>query len=194
LPFLEDPVLYDSLYRIDPAVWKWRHIPLYGFAVDDMRFTWFSGLLADFGVFGGEDYFRGYNPRSAKWNDDFQQFHREHPSGISYKIEPDGVSSLVDLIETCKNAQIQVILVYSPEYLEMQSLESNRVQIFSRFREIADRYGVPFIDYSGSAISRRQELFQNSQHLNAEGAEIFSADLAKKLVESHLIAQQGDAH
>jgi hypothetical protein len=183
LPYLGDAELFRSLYQIDPVVWKWRYIPLYGFAVDDMKFMWIRGLLADVGVFGKAGYFKGYNPRSTPWNDDFQRFRIEHPSGVRYRIEAGGVGSVVELIHICKANSIHLVFVYSPEYVKMQPLESNRSEIFARFEEIAKRFSIPFIDYSSSSISSRQDLFQNSQHLNVTGAEMFSADLGSKLLK-----------
>jgi hypothetical protein len=58
LPYLNDEALYSALRAIDPAVWKWRHIPLYGYVVEDMTFTWAWGLLGNFGHMGRENYFR----------------------------------------------------------------------------------------------------------------------------------------
>jgi hypothetical protein len=76
-----------------------------------------------------------------------------------------------------------VILVYSPEYSEMQRITTNRRQIFDAFHEIASRYQVPVWDYSGWRHAGSTEYFTNSQHLNAAGAQAFSTDLAAQLNE-----------
>jgi len=70
----------------------------------------------------------------------------------------------------------------------MQALERNRGEVFAKFREIAERFQVPLWDYSDSPICQSRGNFYNSQHLNADGAEAFSADLAKRLVESGLLS------
>ena len=72
-------------------------------------------------------------------------------------------------------------MVYSPEYQEMQELEKNRTEIMTTFRDVSRRFNVPFWDYSDSPLSKQQRLFNNSQHLNAEGAKAFSTDLARRL-------------
>jgi hypothetical protein len=182
LPYLADPDLYASLRAIDPAVWKWRHIPLYGYVVEDARFTWIAGLFGRAGISGREDYFQGFNPRFLDWTGEFDQFRATLPNGIRYAIEPRGLRALTELIQLCRARGIRLILVYSPEYAEMQALERNRAQIFNRFRELSDRFDVPLWDFSDSPLSREKANFYNSEHLNAAGAALFSREVARRLV------------
>jgi hypothetical protein len=98
-------------------------------------------------------------------------------------FEQRGVDCLENMIKTCQADNIQVILTFAPEYSEAQAIESNRGQVFNKFQEIARRYNVPFWDYSQSSFSSNREAFYNSQHLNREGAEAFSADVASRLAE-----------
>jgi hypothetical protein len=84
-------------------------------------------------------------------------------------------------LRLCKDQGIKVVLIYSPEYREMQTFTTNRAQIFERFGELTYRFGAPVWDYSSSPISARRENFYNSQHLNAQGAMTFSKDLAENL-------------
>ena len=76
-----------------------------------------------------------------------------------------------DLVRLCQQRGIQLIFVYSPEYIEMQKLTRNRGEVFDGFRELANRYNFPLWDYSDWKYAGDTTYFQNSQHLNAEGAE-----------------------
>jgi hypothetical protein len=181
LPYVDDPGLYASLRAIDPTVWKWKHFPLYGYAVEDARFTWIFGLLAHVGFAPKEDYFQGFNPRSTPWTGDFERFRASVPDGVRYAIEPAGMRALVELIQLCQSRDIDVILVYSPEFIEMQALQRNRPQIFARFAELSTRFQVPFWDFSASPLGRDKINFYNSEHLNASGAAAFSRELAHQL-------------
>jgi hypothetical protein len=181
LPHLAEPDLYQFLGKIEPDVWKWRYIPLYGYAVEDMSFTWARGLLGCVGVNPPEDYFLGFNPRHQRWTGEFDQFRNSHRDGVSYKIEPEGVASLQGIIDTCRERGIALVLVFAPEYSGMQTLENNRGEIMRRFEELAKAGGAGFWDYSNSPLCRQQELFYNSQHLNDTGAALFSDDLANRL-------------
>jgi len=189
VPYLSENELYDFLRTIDPGVWKWKHLPLYGYTVEDMRFTWASGILACFGFYGPQDYFLGFNPRYQQWTEDFSNFRDANVQGVTYRIEPRGVQALEGIIQTCRSNDISIVLVYSPEYHEMQALERNRVEIFTRYQELCQRFQVPFWDYSNSELSRKRAFFYNSQHLNAEGAAAFSKVLAQKLVDTGLAQQ-----
>lgn len=179
-PYLAEPEIYPALARINPNVWKSRFLPLYGYAAEDLQFSWILGVMGFFGWNPPEDHFLGFRPRDSAWTDDFERFKAMNPNGIRFEIEADGVNEMEKLLRLCKEQGIKVFLVYSPEYLEMQSLTTNRAQVFARFDELSDRFGAPIFDYSGSPISARRKNFINSQHMNADGARTFSIDLAKK--------------
>jgi len=71
-PYLYDHELYDALRKINPNIWKSRYLPLYGYVVEDMNFSWIRGLKGFLGWSPPEDYVLGFNPRSRKWTDDFK--------------------------------------------------------------------------------------------------------------------------
>lgn len=181
LPYLSNDALYGALRAIDPQVWKWRHIPLYGYAVPDMRFTWALGVMRWFGMQSGQDYFDGFNPRYEQWNQDFESFRKSMPDGVTYRIDPLGVASLERCIELAQAKGAKMILIFAPEYYEMQRMERNRDEIFSHFRALATKHGTEFWDFSDSPLSRNHAYFYNSQHLNARGAELFSEEVAGRL-------------
>ena len=182
-PYLYDHELYDALRKINPNIWKSRYLPLYGYVVEDMNFSWIRGLKGFLGWSPPEDYFLGFNPRSRKWTDDFKNLKASRPDGVRFEIEPAGIQAVEELIRVCRGNGIQLIFVYSPEYIEMQSLTKNRAEVFDHFHQLADRFEVPQWDYSGWKYSGNQEFFQNSQHLNADGAAVFSMDVANRLRE-----------
>jgi hypothetical protein len=181
VPYLGDKDIYNPLRSIDPELVKSRYIPLYGYVVDDMNFTWIEGLKALAGINPKQDYYLGFSPRPYPWGDDFSNFQTANPNGVSFSIEPSGVDALKGLLQLCHDDGIPLILVYSPEYRGMQQLTNNRAEIFARFRQLADQYQVPLWDYSNWPYDSNQNYFYNSQHLNATGAALFSDELAKRL-------------
>jgi hypothetical protein len=203
-PYLYDHNLYDALHKINPNIWKTRYIPLYGYVVEDMKFAWILGLKGFVGLSPREDYFQGFNPRSKQWSDDFQKLRASNPDGVSFDIEPGGIEDVKELIRVCQENGIRLIFVYSPEYSEMQELTNNRAQIFGKFRELILPANITFWDYSNWPHADDKGYFQNSQHLNAEGAAVFSDDLANQLkgyfteqnrvAEGHVLNVQADHH
>jgi len=180
-PYLGEPPLYAALARIDPEIWKARFVPLYGYAVEDLRFDWLLGVMGFLGWNPHEDHILGFRPHFSGWTDDFERFKAMNPHGVQFEIEPEGVAEMEGLLELCKEQGIKVLLVYSPEYVEMQRLTINRTAVFAGFDRLGDRYAAPVWDYSTSRISARQSNFYNSQHLNAQGAEEFSRQIAERI-------------
>lgn len=183
LPYLGDDDIYQALRKIDPSAWKWKYIPLYGYAIEDMRFTWLRGIGGALGINPREDYFQGYRPSDQHWQKDFARFQQQNSDGVTFAVEPQGVRDLEELIALCRQQDIPVRLVYAPVYYEMHALEKNRDEVFARFQALSDRWQAPIWDYSGSPVCRRQELFYNSQHLNREGATAFSTELGRRLAD-----------
>jgi len=183
MPYLSDPAIYAASEKINSKTWRSRYIPLYGYVVEDMNFTWLRGLAGFFGWTPREDFFLGFNPRHTIWTGDFEKYREDHPQGVRFAIEPEGVRDMEDLAQTCKENGIQLIYVYAPEYSEMQELTANRAEIFAQFDRLSDRFGIPIWDFSGWKHNSDKSYFYNSQHLNARGAEAFSSDLAVRLKE-----------
>ena len=181
IPYLQEESIYEALARINPQTWKSKYLPLYGYAVEDLRFTWVKGLRGALGWFPTEDRFLGFMPRELPWTAEFERFKSSHRDGVHVKVEAAGVRELEELLQLCREARIPVLLVYSPEYQDMQSITSNRADIFARFRELSMRFGAVFWDYSDSPVSANRGSFYNSQHLNSTGASVFSDQLAARI-------------
>jgi len=188
MPYLYDHNLYDALRKINPGIWKSRYIPLYGYVVEDMNFSWVLGLKGFWGRSPREDYFLGFNPRSTRWTDEYERLKTNNPNGVRFEIEPAGIEIVEDLIHVCHERGIQLIFVYSPEYIEMQSLTKNRQEVFEHFHELSDRFNVPMWDYSNWKYAGNRDYFQNSQHLNATGAAVFSNYIGDRL-KTYLAAE-----
>lgn len=181
IPYLTESPIYAALSHIDSNFWKARYLPLYGYAAQDLRFDWILGVMGFFGWSPPEDRFLGFKPRYSAWTDEFERLKAMNPRGVNFKIETDGVKQIEELLRLCKKHGIKVLLIYSPEYREMQTLTTNRAQVFALFQELSKQFGAYFWDYSQSSISAHQQNFYNSQHLNADGAAAFSREVSARL-------------
>ena len=129
--------------------------------------------------------YKGYKGRDETWNSDLSQVG-------SFKINLDSISVQLfqNFIKECKLDSISLILVYTPEYVEGQNLVKNRSEIMDMYNKWAEKYNIPFLDYSNDSISYHKEYFYNAMHMNKTGSELFTRKLAKDLVKYGLI--EGD--
>ena len=192
VPYLYDNEIYAPLRKITPDTWKSRYVPLYGYVVDDMNFSWMLGVRGFFGWSPKKDFVQGFDPRPKPWTNDFDSFKASNPKGVSWPIEPEGIQLMEGLAQLCQERGIQLIFVYSPEYSEMQKLTNNRAEVFGHFHDLAAHYHVPLWDYSDWPHAADTRYFTNSQHLNAQGATLFSEDVASRL--QHYISAQASSH
>jgi len=180
IPYLNEEDLYENLIKYDSKFWRYRHLPIFGFATYGMQLR--SDAMAGlFGISLRSERKLGFKAIDMKWTGDFDSFKESHPDGIEYPIEEEAIEDLRNIITLAQKYGTEVILVYSPEYYENQSLTLNHAEIVNLFRSVAEEYGLKFLDYSEDSISYHKEFFYNSQHLNASGAALFSKELAKDL-------------
>lgn len=120
---------------------------------------------------------QGFQGQNREWNDDLK---RAKTQMGSYTADLDNAS--VELfrqyIQECKSLDINLILVYTPEYIEGQQFVTNRSEIMTLLKGIAQENNLPFLDYSDHYLSMDKKYFYNSMHLNATGAEIFTRIMA----------------
>lgn len=90
-------------------------------------------------------------------------------------------------LSECRKKNILVVLVYSPEYIERQKRITNRSVVVNLYKQFSLKYNIPFIDFSDSEISHKQNFFYDGFHMNKVGAEIFTKELIQKLKEDKRI-------
>ena len=183
VPYLNEEELYRPLSRISSHFTLARYVPLYSFALLSPAFT--ADALQ--GLTGREDppqCVKGYCPVDMAWNkkSDIATVKKLYPGGIVDQITPEGTAAFEDLIRLCRETHIRLILVYAPGYEEFNDFVVNYHEAKALYDQYARRHGLDFLDYSSSDISRQEDLFFNSQHLNYKGATRFSEELARDLL------------
>lgn len=89
---------------------------------------------------------------------------------IDKKLQVLFESFLLDM----QKKQIKVILVNPPEYIGGQAHITNRKAILAYYAQQADRFNIPFLDYSNHPMCLDKANFYNSTHLNARAADEFT--------------------
>lgn len=131
------------------------------------------------------NYYRnkGYRAKDEPWDGKFEAAQK---SSIKYNAYADSgaIKLLEHFIAECLSKNIQLIFVYSPEYIEGQQYIANREKVIAVYNTIANNNQLLFLDYSNDTICQNKQLFYNSTHLNKQGSEIFSKQLAKDLKQA----------
>lgn len=122
---------------------------------------------------------KGYQGKDQQWNTDFD---KAKNSMKKYEKELDSASIILfeRFLNECISKDIELVFVYSPEYIEGQKFVRNRREIISFYKKISEKFNIPFYNYSNDAISYQKKYFYNASHLNKTGAELFT----KKLIDS----------
>ena len=85
------------------------------------------------------------------------------------------------MVEECQDDRVKVIFVHSPMYIEATNKIDDTAAMWTMYRNLANKYDIPILNYSHDSICYDTSLFYNAQHLNRKGAERFSRMLAKDL-------------
>jgi len=187
LPYLNENELYQTLLTYSKRFWLWRNVPLYGLAENGSLLT----QLAIEGLLGKENispdhYIKGFRPNNNQWTDDFEKLRITHPQGMRFDVLETMKQQLENIITLAQQNKVPIILVYPPEYVEAQHFFLHRPDIMTYYNNLSHKKGVPFMDYSNLPMTQTKDDFYNSQHLNAEGAKIFSRILSKDIAKFYL--------
>lgn len=119
----------------------------------------------------------GFAGKNKQWNSDLEKAKKEKGQLI-IDIDKETIRLFKSFVKECKRNGTELILVYTPEYIEGQCFVSNRKDIINIYKDISYKENVAFYDYSNDSICFNKTLFYNASHLNMKGANIFTQKLA----------------
>lgn len=127
----------------------------------------------------------GYLGMEREWNTNLETA-KANQKFYEIQLDQRSIELFKSFIQECKNMDIDLIMVYTPEYIEGQKFVSNREKVICIYKEISDKYKLPFYNYSKDTICFDRSLFYNSSHLNKKGSEIFSKKFAHDLKSTYV--------
>ena len=122
----------------------------------------------------------GYRGIDEQWSSDFDKA-KENLKYYEIKVDPNSAKLFENFIKQCKVKNIELIFVYTPEYIEGQKFVKNRKNIIDIYQNLSEKYRVPFYNYSNDSICLDKSYFYNASHLNKKGSELFSKKFAHDL-------------
>lgn len=183
LPYIQDTILQNvtkkhkgefDIYQQNIPLLKYKNqqkLALEGI----FNFAGFSNL------YDTTSKYKGYRGNDFAWNKDFESFKKRFPKGAKYKFDKEVLRQFNEYLAFCQQENIKVILVYAPEYFEVQPYYKNKAELIKLCQESTKKYDCQFLDYSKNSLCYNRDYFYNSQHLNKQGAELFSLDLGRKI-------------
>ncbi len=193
VPYLNEDEIYKSLVSQLPDFRYYKYIPLYGFAVfnNELLGRALKGILntqTPETVWPYKPRIKGFLPVDLAWNTEYDKFKRDFPQGEKFDISSRAIKGYEELISICRTNHIQIILVFPPAYYEsVYGYTKNVNEIFQTYRDITRKHNIKFLDYSKIPITYNQKYFYNSQHMNKEGAVLFSGQLAHDIQAQKLL-------
>lgn len=119
---------------------------------------------------------KGYQGQDRTWNTDFEEAKKKMKS-YEIKINNDLKQEFDTYLKECKEKNIEVLMVYSPIYIEGQEFIKNKEYTLNIYEEFAGKYNFQFFDFSNDSICYDKKYFYNTRHLNKQGAELFTKKL-----------------
>lgn len=183
-PYLTDTIIKNATSKYKGYSFFDYHVPLLRYAGQYKLIP--NSVISLLGFSDTQKYknkYKGYEAYNKSWDGTFDTFIAANPNGKSFDINSNSLKLFKNYLETEKQNNTKIFLVYSPTYFESHSYVLNRNEIIKTFQDIAYNTNISFLDYSNLELTKDKSYFYNSQHLNKKGAELFSKILATDLVE-----------
>lgn len=103
------------------------------------------------------------------------------PNTIHYAHDPTILLMIEKWLQQCKEDSVKVIFVHSPIYIEANNKIEDTAAMWTMYRNLANKYIIPILDYSHDSICFDTSYFYGAMHLNRKGSELFSQRLAYDL-------------
>lgn len=129
---------------------------------------------------GNSDHFKaksvdyhGYKPLNNIWDKPIK-IQGDEP----YEIDSVKLKILNLFIKDCQAVGIKLYLVYSPTFTNFTKIDYSII----RAKQIAQDYNIHFFDFSNdTTFNNHPELYDDEDHLNAKGSELFTNKFLNKI-------------
>lgn len=95
------------------------------------------------------------------------------------KLYNKGYNKLSSLLGFCKKNNIKAVLIWSPQYIEVQDFKRNqRDFVDGLINKLATEFEIDYLNFSNDSLVNNKSNFYNHSHLNYNGANEFSKSVA----------------
>jgi len=122
----------------------------------------------------------GYNPLNGVLNPNLQ----ERPLTPQYAMDSTKLDYIEKLIKKLKKDGIPIYFIVSPKYISQNEAKAQESD-YKPIVELCGHYDIPFINHTYmNNISTDPTLFNDYNHLNRDGAKMFSLAICKEIKDT----------
>lgn len=191
-PYLSDSIVSEVVKENDPAYFKWTFIPFMKYAYYNNKFNFnVAQGLVYFLKHRKEAYYPdGFEPPTKRaWGNHNADFVKLYSENTVFKLDSIREKYLLKCIRLAKQNKIRVYLYESPVLFESLSSQTNRNDMLSKIKNIADSEQVSFIQFDNLPMAKEKKYFISTLNFNIMGVKIFNDSLAK-YIRKNIIDQQ----
>lgn len=164
-PFFWDRDMRKMFYRTEPFTFGEKYIPFF-------RYHGLNPFL--FVHRTPRTLYKGYQGQVGEWNGEAY----EQQESITFRVNDTTIRVFDAFLKQAEEDSVKVVFVYAPLFSGATGKISNPDRMYETYRNLADRHGIPILDYTDMWICHDTTYFYNAMHLNKAGAEIYTDSLA----------------
>ncbi len=182
---LRDPYFGGLVRKRDPFFYTLSHVPLLKYAL--FNHTLVPEALAGLSrwLTGGpreDELKKGYVPSPfVRFDDTFDRFRAGHPDGFVAETDSGKVAAFRRYFRFARAEGIRVGAYEAPILTDYLRLHRNRADQLAFLDSLCHQEGVPFLHLDTTQFGADRRYFYNANHLNAQGADLFTNQLTENL-------------
>ena len=177
-PYMSDTLVkpYLDLYGFS---WADKHVPMFRYRGDyklmGIGLAEFLGIRHD----TKGNYLKGFSNSNENWNG--KKLEAKLKFGdVKGSSDPQAAMLLERLLVQSREDGFEVLFVYAPLYERLKK-HLDEVNVLQVYQNLADQYDVRTLDFSQMSLCSDTCFFRDANHLNADGARLFTESLAQAI-------------
>lgn len=122
----------------------------------------------------------GFQAQNKIWNSDFSSA-KASLKNYHAQLDSTTICLFERFIQECRARHIDLVFLYSPEFIDGQQFIRNRKEVVSLYEKLSQKYNVPFYNYSADEMTRNRSNYYNGLHLNKQGSMLLTNKLIHDL-------------
>lgn len=175
-PYFRHPVICNYL-RSFGFTWRDLYVPLYKYQGDYKLVGYSLMSLAGLYPLPYAQHTCGYYNADSDFDISELRAELQSNDSIPAVTEQEAVGLLSQLLQEVTREGVQPVFVYAPQY-ELLRTHLQMTQCIHVYDSLAAEYHIPILDYSAIEWSNDSAYFYNANHVNRQGAALFTVRLA----------------